>query len=129
MAALGLQALNQRRLRVLVALVGALPGVAALAALLALLPNWRAFLADDPTRARSFVESTYLATRAQYPIDPQLVVSGLLSSLDFVNPKTAWSLALLALTSLGFVAWVELGYRRTILGQGLFVVLLAVDLL
>jgi hypothetical protein len=129
LAAFGLQALNQRRLRLLVALVGALPGVAGLAALLALLPNWRTFLADDPIRARSFVESAYLATRAQYPIDPQLVVSGLLSSLDFGNPKTAWSLALLALTSLGFVAWVELGHQRTILGQGIFVGLLAVDLL
>jgi hypothetical protein len=129
LAALGLQALKQRRLRLLVALVGALPGVAGLAALLALLPNWRTFLADDPTRARSFVESAYLATRAQYPIDPQLVVSGLQSSLDFGNPKTAWSLALLALTSLAFLAWVELGHQRTILGQGIFVCLLAVDLL
>jgi hypothetical protein len=129
LAAFGLQALNQRRLRLLVALVGALPGVAGLAALLALVPNWRTFLADDPIRARTFVESAYLATRAQYPIDPQLVVGGLLSSLDFANPKTAWSLALLALTSLGFVAWAELGYRRTMLGQGLLVGLLAIDLL
>ena len=71
-------------------------------------------------RARSFLEATYLVARAQYPIDPELVVAGLLSSLDFANPKTAWSLALLGLTSLSFVVWLELGVRRAIVGQGLF---------
>lgn len=126
---LGLQALAQRQLRLVVALVGGVPTVALLAALLALLPSWRGWLMHDPARARSFVETTYLTTRAQYPIDPDLVVNGLLSSLDFGNPKTAWSLALLGLTSLGFVAWLELGVRRAIVGQGLFVGLLAVDLL
>jgi hypothetical protein len=129
LAALGLQALKQRRLRIVVALVGALPGVGLVAALLALLPNWRAFFMGDATSARAMVESTYLATRAQSPIDPQLVVDGLMSSLDLVNPKTAWSLALLALTSLAFVGWVALGHHRTVFGQGLFVCLLAVDLL
>src|SRR5712692_7815755 len=129
LAAFGLQALGQRRLRVLVTLVGGVPSVALLAALLALLPTWRAFLLGDPARARAFVESTYLSARAQYPIDPQLVVDGLLSSLDFGNPKTAWSLALMALTCLCFVGWVALGHARTVLGQGLFVGLLAVDLL
>jgi hypothetical protein len=129
LAGFGVQALAQRRLRLIVALVGGVPMVALLAALLALLPTWRGWLMDDPARARAFVESTYLATRAQYPIDPDLVVNGLLSSLDFANPKTAWSLALLGLTSLGFVAWLELGVRRAIVGQALFVGLLAVDLL
>ena len=129
LAAFGLQALAQRRLRIIVAIVGGVPGVALLAALLALLPTWRAFLSADPARARAFVEATYLATRAQYPIEPALVVSGLLSSLDFANLKTAWSLVLLGLTSLGFVVWFELGVRRVIVGQALFVGLLAVDLL
>jgi Bacterial membrane protein YfhO len=129
LAGFGLQALGQRRLRLAVAVVGGVPSVALLAALLALLPTWRAFLMDDPARARAFVEATYLATRAQYPIDPGLVVGGLLSSLDFGNPKTAWSLVLLGLTCLGFVVWLELGARRAVIGQGLFVGLLAVDLL
>jgi hypothetical protein len=128
-AAFGLQALGQRRLRVIVALVGGVPSVALLAALLALLPTWRNFLLADPARARAVVESMYLSARAQYPIDPQLVVDGLLSSLDFGNPKTAWSLALIASTSLCFVGWVALGYARTVIGQGLFVGLLAIDLL
>ena len=129
LAAFGLQALAQRRLRLVLAVVGGVPSVALLAALLALLPTWRGWLMDDPARARAFVEATYLATRAQYPIDPGLVVNGLLSSLDFANLKTAWSLVLLGLTSLGFVVWLELGVRRVVIGQGLFVGLLAVDLL
>jgi hypothetical protein len=129
LAAFGLQALSHRRLRVVVALVGGVPSVALLAALLAILPTWRNFLLGDPARARALVESTYLSARAQYPIDPQLVVDGLLSSLDFGNPKTAWSLALMALTCLCFVGWVALGHARTVVGQGLFVLLLAVDLL
>jgi hypothetical protein len=129
LAAFGLQALGQRRLRVVLALVGGVPSVGLLAALLALLPSWRAFFASDPARARAFVESTYLSVRAQYPIDPQLVVDGLLSSLDLGNPKTAWALALIGLTCLCFVGWVALGHTRTLLGQGLFVGLLAVDLL
>ena len=129
LAAFGLQALAVRRVRALVGLVGALPSVALLAALLALMPAWRAWLANDPDRARAFVEASYLANRAQYPIDPQLVVNGLLSSLDIGAVKTAWSLALLALTSLAFVAWLALGQRRLAAGQGIFVGLLAVDLL
>ena len=129
LAALGLQALARRRLRLAVTLVGGVPSVALLAALLVLLPSWRGWLAADPSRARAFVESTYLAARAQYPIDPQLVVDGLLSSLDLANVKTAWSLALLALSSLAFVAWLALGQRRMALGQALLVGLLAVDLL
>jgi hypothetical protein len=54
LAAFGLQALSQRRLRVVVALVGGVPSVTLLAALLALLPTWRTLLgrpgvcADDP---------------------------------------------------------------------------------
>ncbi|MGI9144966.1 MAG: hypothetical protein ACR2IK_00190 [Chloroflexota bacterium] len=129
LAAFGLQALAQRQLRLLVALVGGVPSVALLAALLAVLPTWRGWLMDDPVRARAVVGATYLATRAQYPIDPDLVVTGLLSSLDFANPKTAWSLVLLGLTSLSFVGWFELGMRRAAISQGLFVVLLGVDLL
>jgi hypothetical protein len=129
LAALGLQALSQRRFRVVVALVGGVPSVTLLAALLALLPTWRALLSSDPVLGRAMVESLYLSARAQYPIDPQLVVDGLLSSLDFGNPKTAWSLALIGLTCLGFVGWLALGHARTVLGQGLFVGLLAIDLL
>ncbi|MCA1647302.1 MAG: hypothetical protein LC797_18210 [Chloroflexi bacterium] len=129
LAALGIQSLGQRRLRAAVALVGGAPSIALLAALLALLPTWRNYLLADPARARAVVESTYLSARAQYPIDPQLVVDGLLSSLDFGNSKTAWSLALMALTCLCFVGWVALGHARTLIGQGLFVGLLAVDLL
>ena len=129
LAAFGLQALRYRRVRAAVGLVGAVPCVALFAALLALMPAWRAWLADDPSRAHSFVESAYLANRAQYPIDPQLVVNGLLSSLDIGNVKTAWSLALLVLTSLAFVGWLAFGPRRLVFGQGLFVALLAVDLL
>ena len=129
LAAFGLQALNQRRVRAVVALVGAVPGVALLAALLALLPTWRNWLAADPDRARAFVESTYLAARAQYPIDPPLVVDGMLSSLDVTNVKTAWSLVLLALTCVAFVAWLAVGARRVVVGQAVFVVLVALDLL
>src|SRR5258708_7524673 len=129
LAAFGLQALSQRRFRVVIALVGGLPSVSLLAALLALLPTWRALLSSDSGRARTLVETLYLSARAQYAIDPQLVVNGLLSSLDFGNPKTAWSLALIGLTCLCFVGWVALGHARTLLGQGLFVGLLAVALL
>lgn len=129
LAGFGLQALTQRRLRIVVALVGTLPCVALLAALLALLPSWRTWLLSDPARAIAFANSAYLATRAQYPIDPQVVVGGVLSSLDLANPKTAWSLGLLALTSLCFVGWLALGHHRTAIGQGLFVALMAVDLL
>src|SRR5258708_3991702 len=65
LAAFGLQALSQRRLRVVVALVGGVPSVALLAALLALLPTWRTFLLGDSALARAVVESTYLSARAQ----------------------------------------------------------------
>jgi hypothetical protein len=129
LAAFGLQALAQRRLRLLVAFVGGVPSVALLAALLAVLPSWRTWLQTDPRRALAFVDSAYLSTRAQYPIDPQVVLAGALSSLDITSPKTAWSLVLLALTGLGFVAWIALGYRRALLGQAIFVALLALDLL
>jgi hypothetical protein len=129
LAAFGLEVLLARRIRLVIALTAALPPIGLLAALLALLPSWRGWLVADPTRARSFVESTYLAARAQYPIDPQLVVSGLLASLDLTNLKTAWTLAMLLLTALGFVAWLELGRRHAILGQSVLVGLIAVDLL
>ncbi|HEX8968459.1 MAG TPA: hypothetical protein VF937_11290, partial [Chloroflexota bacterium] len=129
LAGFGLQVLSGRRLRVLVALVGGLPTVAALAALLAVLPNWRGWLAEDPQRASAWVQSTYLATRAQYPIDPPLVVIGLMTSLDLTTLKTTWSLVLLALTALAFVAWLAIGPGRVLLGQALFVGLLAMDLL
>src|SRR5262249_35246377 len=76
LAAFGLQALSGRRGRLFIALGGAVPAVASLAALLALLPSWRGWLAADPARALSYVQSTYLATRAQYPIDPRLVLNG-----------------------------------------------------
>jgi hypothetical protein len=129
LAALGLQVLLARRARLVIALVGAVPAVGLLAGLLAVLPPWRGWLAADPGRARDFAESTYLATRAQYPIDPQLVVTGLLASLDLSNPKTAWSLGLLLLTALGFVVWLGLGARRASIGQSVLVGLIAVDLL
>jgi hypothetical protein len=129
LAALGLQALQARRGRLVVALAGALPMVGLLAALLALLPTWRNSLLADPRRALESVQSTYLATRAQYPIDPSLVVSGMLSSLDFNSPKTLWALALLALTAIGFVVWLGLGARRAALGQSVLVGLIACDLL
>jgi hypothetical protein len=129
LAAFGLQTLSQRRLRLVLAVVGGVPGVALVAAILALFPTWRTWLVDDPARARAFVETTYLATRAQYPIDSGLVLNGLFSSLDFANPKTAWSLALLGLTSLSFVVWLELGLRRVVLSQVLLVALIGVDLL
>jgi Bacterial membrane protein YfhO len=129
LAAFGLQALRQRRLRMLVALVGAAPPIALLAAFLALLPTWRNWLLADPVRATTWVQSAYLSARAQYPIDPQLALTGFLTSLDISNVKTAWSLTLLGLTSLAFVAWLALGPRRTELGQGLFVGLVALDLL
>jgi hypothetical protein len=137
LAALGLEVLSDaerrsrwsRRPRLLLALVGAAPAVGALAALLALFPTWRAALLADPSRARTTIEAMYLAARAQYPIDPALVYRGLLASLDLANPKTAWSLALLALTAVLFVVWLGLGTRRAWLGQACFVALLAVDLL
>ncbi len=129
LAAFGLEVLLARRMRLVIALSGALPPIGLLAALLALLPSWRGWLEADPARARAFVESTYLAARAQYPIDPQLVVTGLLASLDLSNLKTAWTLALLLLTALGFVAWLELGRRHAVLGQSVLVGLIAVDLL
>jgi membrane protein YfhO len=129
LAAFGLQVLNQRRLRLVVALLGGVPAVGTLAALLAILPTWRNWLIADPARAAAWVESAYLSARAQYPIDPQLAVSGFVTSLDPLNVKTAWSLALLALTALGFVAWLALGPSRARIGQSLFVGLMAVDLL
>ncbi|MBV9543033.1 MAG: hypothetical protein JOY61_01490, partial [Chloroflexi bacterium] len=100
LAAFGLQALSARGPRGLIAIVGAAPAAGLLAALLALLPTWRAVLTADPSGAPAIADAMYLSARAQYPIDPQLVVQGLLSSLDLATPKTAWSLALLAFTSL-----------------------------
>ena len=130
LAAFGLQALTQRRLRLVVAVGRRRAGRRAARGAAGAVAHLAQLAAGRPGRGRGrSSKSTYLATRAQYPIDPQLVVNGLLSSLDFANPKTAWSLALLALTSLGFVAWLALGMRRTAVGQGLFVGLLAVDLL
>jgi hypothetical protein len=128
-AAIGLQVLQYRRPRLLIALCGTLPAVATLAALLAVLPAWRDWLLADATRARTYVETTYLATRAQYPIDPHAVVNGLVYSLDPAAPKTAWSMALLLLTALGFVAWLGLGARRALIGQSVLVALIAADLL
>ena len=129
LAAFGLQALAQRRLRLLVALLGGVPAIAVLAALLAILPGLHDWLAADPVRAANWASTTYLSQRAQYPIDPQLVVSGFLTSLNLTTIKTAWSLVLLVLTALAFVGWLALGPRRTAIGQGLFVSLIAVDLL
>jgi hypothetical protein len=129
LAAFGLQALRDARPRVLVALVGAVPSVALLAGLLALLPSWHDWLAADSARAEALLESTYLATRAQYPIQPGLALAGMLSSLEFSNPKTAWSLVLLAVTALSFLVWLEAGRRRAGLSETLFVGLLVVDLL
>jgi hypothetical protein len=129
LAAFGLQTLEQRRQRLKVALTGALSTLALLVGLLALLSFGRAWLLADPARAISWVEATYLAQRAQYPIDPPLVLSGLLTSLEVTTVKTGWSLALLAVTAAGFAAWYLLGFARHLLGQAIFVTLLAVDLL
>ncbi len=129
LAATGLQALEQRRLRLLVALAGGIPAVATLAFVLAVFPSLRASLAADPARAADWAQATYLATRAQYPISPQLVVDGFITSLDLSTPKTLWALALLALTGLGFVGWLGFGSRRAYLGQAVFIALIAVDLL
>jgi hypothetical protein len=129
LAGFGLQALRDARPRVLVALVGAVPSVALLAGSVALLPSWHDWLAADSARAEALLDSTYLATRAQYPIEPGLALVGMLSSLELTNPKTLWSLVLLALTAVGFVMWLEFGHRRASLAEGLFVGLLVVDLL
>ena len=129
LAAFGLQALRRQRRRLAVALAGGLPAVMAFGLLVIVLPRWHDWLAADPQRAVQWAQATYLATRAQYPIDPQLVVNGFLTSLDLTTIKTAWSLALLALTALAFVAWLALGPERATLGQVVFVGLLAVDLL
>ncbi|HEY1292562.1 MAG TPA: YfhO family protein, partial [Chloroflexota bacterium] len=129
LAGFGLQALHERRLRARLALVGGVPAGFALAVLLVLLPVWRNWLAADPQRALGWAQSTYLASRAQYPIDPQLVVDGFLTSLDLTTIKTAWSLVLLGLTALAFLSWLALGSRRAELIQVIFVGLLALDLL
>ena len=129
LAALGLQTLSRRRLRPRVALVGGLPAFGLLVALLVMLPNLRGWLAADPSRAAAWAQSTYLASRAQYPIDPALVVSGFLTSLDLANVKTAWSLVLLLATGLAFVVWLVIGPRGARLSQGLFVTLMAIDVL
>src|SRR5262249_41566762 len=126
LAAFGLQALSARRARLLIAVAGAVPSIGLLAAMLALLPMWRAWLSADQARALSYVQSTYLATRAQYPIDAQVALNGLLYSLDLATPKTAWTVALLALTAVGFVLWLALGTR---VGQTILVGLIAIDLL
>ncbi|MDQ3809162.1 MAG: YfhO family protein [Chloroflexota bacterium] len=129
LAAVGLQVLVTARARRLVAAVAAWPSLAVLAALLALLPTWRRALAEDPGTARAWVESAYLATRAQFPIDPNLVIGGMLWSLDLANPKTTWSLALLLLTALTFGFWLAVGARRAVFGRVALVGLVAVDLL
>lgn len=132
LAALGLQAIQDRRAwlnRVGVALVGALPAVALLAALLALLPAWRTSLLADPERAAETIRSGYLSLRSQATIDPRVAYEGLLWSLDFANPKTAWGLTLLASTSALFVGGLALGPKRVALARAGFLVLLAMDLL
>ncbi len=132
LAALGLQALEDRKAwlnRLAAALVGAVPTVGLLAALLALFPAWRAWLAADSERGLAAVQAGYLSARAQETMDPRLPYAGLLASLDLANPKTAWSLALLGATAMLFVAWLWLGPRRARLGQALFVTTLAIDLL
>jgi hypothetical protein len=121
LAALGLQVLSHRRPRMLIAVTGALPTVAVFAALLALLPVWRSQIAD--------AASAYLTQRAQYALDPSAVTAGFQSSLELTNPKTAWSLALLLLTAIAFIVWLGLGVRRAEVGRGIFVGLLAIDLL
>jgi hypothetical protein len=128
-AAFGLQSLKENHSRRRLALAGSAPVAASLAALLVLLPVWQGWLAADPERALQWAQATYLSARAQYPIDPQLVVNGFLTSLDLSTIKTAWSLVLLALTALAFVGWLALGPARTALAQAVFVGLLAIDLL
>ena len=108
LAAFGLQVLLARRARIVVALFGAVPMVGLLAGVLALFPPWRSWLAADPLRAREYVQSTYLSARAQLPIDPGLIVQGMLASLDLTNPKTLWTLILLVLSAVAFIVWLEL---------------------
>ena len=122
LAAFGLEALCLGRGRLRVWLAGGVPMLALLGVLLVALPVTRAWLAADPARASAWATSTYLATRAQYPIDPQLVVNGFLTSLDVANVKTTWSLVLLALTATCFLT-------RGVLAQFLVVGLIAIDLL
>ena len=129
LAGVGLQALGHQRRRVPKALVGGVPAALVLGGALVGLPAWRGWLAAEPDRAVQWAQTTYLATRAQYPIDPQLVVDGFLTSLDLTTIKTAWSLVLLAMTALAFVGWWLVGPGRTALAQTIFVGLLAVDLL
>jgi hypothetical protein len=129
LAAFGLHALGHTRSRRPLALAGAVPAALTLGIVLVLFPRWHDWLVADPRRAVDWAQATYLATRAQYPIDPRLVVDGFLTSLDLTTVKTAWSLALLALTVLAFVGWFALGARRAALGQTMLVGLLAVDLL
>ncbi len=132
LTALGLQALLERRVwlnRLGIALLGGLPSVGVLAALLALFPAWRGWLLANPDRGHAWAQSTYLSVRAQYVMPADLVYRGMLDSLDLANPKTAWTMVLLALTALGFVAWLGLSRRRPQLGQAVFVVLIGVDLL
>ena len=129
LAALGLEGLADRHWRRLTALVGGVPPLAALVIMAIALPTWRAWLSTDPLRADDWVQATYLNTRAQYPIEPALAVSGFLSALDVANPKTGWSLVLLALTALAFLMWLMLGPRRVLFSQTVFVALLVTDLL
>jgi hypothetical protein len=124
LAAFGLQALARRRARI--ALTGGAPAVATLVVALVAFVNLRAWLAVDPARALDWAQATYLVPRAQYPIDPQLVVNGFLSSLDLTTVKTAWSLALLAVTALVFGASLFVNPRLVQVG---LVALIAVDLL
>lgn len=120
LAGFGLEMLGRKSRRL--ELLGSVPMVVLLAAVLVGFPLWRNWLLENPARAVDWAQSTYLAARAQYPIDPQLVVNGFVTSLDLANVKTAWSVVLLALTAACFLA-------RGTLAQATLVGLIAVDLL
>lgn len=100
-----------------------------LALLTAHLAIWRQWIQQDRPWAMEALAATYL----RLPHDPLLglepldVVLGLESALDLANPKTAVSLALLALFAVLLLAWRELP-RAARLWQVLLVVLVAADL-
>ncbi len=112
-----------------IALTGAALSLGLLIVLLALLPLSRAWLLADADRGQAFLSATYLDTRLQFPIDPTLAYTGMVDSLDPGNPKTLWSLLLLALTGASFLLWFWLGTRRAQVAQVLVVSLIGVDLL
>lgn len=114
--------------RAVVGLIAALAGLGA-AALALELARLRAWLLAEPAAALTWIESTYLTLRrATEEPTPAVVYRGLVFSLDLANPKTAFSLALLALGSLALVG-LALGRGPRRAWVGLLLGLVAADLL